>query len=424
MLNRQYSLIFLLALSALAIGADSCDKKDSPTYKDWGELTALDLNNSIEGWRTRNKVTGMAVAVYNQGNIYSNGYGRKDKTRKVEADKTLFRLASVSKTVNATLAYTARDLGLLNIDMPVTDYYPEYQKPAIFLDGTQTSAKAITLRHLLSHTAGIQHYSNGITSPEPPDESTRKPNREVGFEFALDYWMANPLLSEVGSKYSYSTFGPNLAGVVIERAIQAQFPNLTWESAIKTWINMPLGIESLYIDYEGEPDSNKSHGFDSSGKKVSSTDVSWKAPGGGLISTADDMAKFCGGLVSGNILTEESREDMWKKMTLDNGTQIAATQGFFIKNVNGRQVIEHSGAQNKARSYLVLHKESQTCVVVLTNANFSVPVIELGRDILNLVLDLIDSENNNNEPIELPQLNPLELQNYKIEIPYEPILFG
>jgi CubicO group peptidase (beta-lactamase class C family) len=68
----------------------------------------------------------------------------------------------------------------------------------------------------LGHLAGIQHYSNGVGDPAPPDDLTASPKTNTGIQWAGDYFIFNPIIAIPDTQYNYSTFGFNLIGMIIE----------------------------------------------------------------------------------------------------------------------------------------------------------------------------------------------------------------
>jgi len=79
---------------------------------------------------------------------------------------------------------------------------------------------------LLAHFAGIEHYTNGVGNPVPPDYMTNSSLYNTGIEWAVKYFINDPLISMPNTSFNYTTFGFDLAGVVIEKALNASFEDL------------------------------------------------------------------------------------------------------------------------------------------------------------------------------------------------------
>jgi CubicO group peptidase (beta-lactamase class C family) len=212
----------------------------------------------------------------------------------------------------------------------------------------------ITLRHLITHKAGVQHYSYLGNKSEPPKHlisnvqtvRTRRDSGKSTMEWALKYFFPkHPLLAKPGKAYSYSTFGHNLAGVVIEKATAMTFQQLIELYAGK------MGAKSMQVDYFRSGTKNNYprayvHRL-SNGKVVNNpyvTDNSYKVTGGGIMSTIPDLARFCA----------------------------AISKDKYIMN-KGFDSYTHSGAHpDRSASLLVLKNAKDDvpqCLVLMTNTN-------------------------------------------------------
>lgn len=147
---------------------------------------------------------------------------------------SLFRWASCSKTVTGVVAAMLASEGVVDLDEDITTKYPAYSVPSTYLtcsDGSPVGARdsntdntdcrtqvsipasrrVITLRQLLGHRAGIQHWDNGYLgtgSRITPSGDRSDPSVNTGMEWALSTWSSNPLVSIPGDHYSYSNGGP------------------------------------------------------------------------------------------------------------------------------------------------------------------------------------------------------------------------
>lgn len=95
---------------------------------------------------------GVAIGiVHDQQLVWARGFGYRDVARKLPATtRTVYRIASITKTFTATAILQLRDAGLLQLDDPVKKHLPWFEYRDRFLD-----APTITIRHLLTHTSGL-----------------------------------------------------------------------------------------------------------------------------------------------------------------------------------------------------------------------------------------------------------------------------
>jgi CubicO group peptidase (beta-lactamase class C family) len=133
---------------------------------------------------------------------------------------SLWQIGSITKVWTATLALQLVDEGLLDLDTPVGDYLPELQL------ADADTAKTVTMRHLLTHTSGID--GDVFTDTGRGDECLTK-------YVALLSQLRQ--LHPIGAAWSYCNSGFSLAGRVIEK-----FTGGTWDAAIRERIIAPLGL--------------------------------------------------------------------------------------------------------------------------------------------------------------------------------------
>ena len=143
------------------------------------------------------ELVGLAVGVIQNGRIeYLKGYGWADREKQTPVTRqTMFRWASISKSLTAVTALQLWELDRLDLSRDVRDYVPEFPE----------HNATIRIRHLLSHQGGIVHYTNG-----PVIATTREYPRAHPFEnviWSLDDFKTSPLVNAPGEKYSYTTRG-------------------------------------------------------------------------------------------------------------------------------------------------------------------------------------------------------------------------
>ena len=268
---------------------------------------------------------------------------------------TLYRWASVSKTLTGVVAAMLAADGVVDLDTDITTYYPGYTVPSTYLtcaDGKAVAAayadvgvtgyvnvdcrtqvaipsskRVITLRLLLGHRAGLQYWNNGYlgTASQPgplPSVDRMDPAKNTGMEWAFSVWATNPLVAIPGDYYSYSNAGINLAAVVLEKATGQSFASL-----VQQRIASPLSLCSLQPDYGWVSLPDRAHGYktDNNGRWVNiphGDDISWCLAAGGFVSTIDDFVRYGQALMSDNTwLTPTVRAILWA----DHGASYATT---------------------------------------------------------------------------------------------------
>ena len=178
-------------------------------------------------------IPGLAVALVDKDRtVWLAGFGRLDGrgSAPVNAD-TIFSVQSMSKLFTATAVMQAVAAGRLDLDEPITTYLPGFTVHSAFEEHPE---RKITLRMLLSHTAGFTHEApignNNELDPGDFDAHVRSISQT---------WLRFP----VGTGYAYSNLGIDLAGFVLERVEGKPFPEVVRESLLE-----PLGMERSTFD--------------------------------------------------------------------------------------------------------------------------------------------------------------------------------
>ncbi len=166
-----------------------------------------EMEAAIAKFMGANHIPGISVALVENGaEDWSAGFGKADLENSVPATaQTLFRLASISKSITGTAAMLLWQQGKLDLDAPVQKYCPAFpQKDA-----------PITTREVLGHLAGIRAYKSW-TQDDVEYGNTRHFADTV--QSGLDFFKNDPLISKPGTEFHYTTEGFTLAGCVIEGA--------------------------------------------------------------------------------------------------------------------------------------------------------------------------------------------------------------
>ncbi|MFH0778113.1 MAG: serine hydrolase domain-containing protein, partial [Candidatus Eisenbacteria bacterium] len=188
------------------------------------------LESWIEAQMVHRKIPGMSVGiVYDQELIYARGFGFSDVERKVPADpRTVYRIASITKTFTATAIMQLRDEGKLSLDDPVKKFLPWFRIKSRFAD-----APEVTIRHLLTHTSGLPRES---AFPYWTDH--KFPTREEMIEALQNQEAVFP--PETRIKYS------NLALAVAGEVVFA-VSGTSYEEYVRKNILIPLGMKNTSV---------------------------------------------------------------------------------------------------------------------------------------------------------------------------------
>ena len=325
------------------------------------------------------ELVGLAVGIIQDGQIaYLKGYGLANREQRLPVTRqTMFRWASISKSLTAVAAMQLWERGDLDLKREARWYVPEFPDK-----GTP-----IRVRHLLCHQGGIVHYTNGKVIRTKRDYPVAHPFENV--IYALDTFKESPLVNKPGEKYSYSTRGYMLVSAVVERAGKQKFAHQVRDRTAK-----PLKLATLQPDYQWEEIPHRAVGYRQRGGQVevsTNTDVSWKLGGGGFISNIDDLAKFAAGLLNHRLVKPATRQKMWVRQMTSGGEQTKYALGFSFNhyrdgelhtwsaNGTGIEIVGHSGSQEKTKTWMALWPQKKLGVVVMSNSEYASPRRLAGR---------------------------------------------
>jgi CubicO group peptidase (beta-lactamase class C family) len=179
------------------------------------------------------EVPGLSVAVVDGHHVlWAEGFGYTDRDRKTPVGvDTIFSVQSMSKLFTSTAVMHAVQDGLVDLDVPITAYLPDFTVHSAFEEHPE---EKITLRMLLSHTAGFTMEApvgnNNLLDPGEFDDHVRS---------ISDTWLRFP----VGTGYAYSNLGIDLAGYTLEKVYGKPFAQVM-ENAVLA----PLGMDHSTFD--------------------------------------------------------------------------------------------------------------------------------------------------------------------------------
>ncbi len=335
------------------------------------------IEKAVASFMAETSIPGLSAAIVLDGDLrWSQGFGMADLENSSPATSlTLFRLGSISKPITATAVLQLWERGKLDLDAPVQKYCPAFQQ----------KESPITTRQLLGHLGGIRHYSPDGKGDVPVDSA----RHFASMQESLQLFANDPLVAQPGTKFNYSTYGYTLVGCVLEGAASEKFIDY-----LRKNIFQPARMEQTRDDDFFTVISHRTRWYhkDTSGvvRNAGVLDSSYKIPGGGIISSADDMAKFEAALLADKLLKRGTRDLMWTSLKTADGKQTGYGLGWGILDKFGLHTLAHTGGQQGTSTAFAVVPSRNAGVVVLSNMD-SVDVDQLAMKILRIALDLPDS---------------------------------
>ena len=326
----------------------------------------------MRAYLAQSRVPGAAVAVIAGGELaWSEGFGMADVEQRVPVTRrTRFRLGSVSKLLASAAAMKLAEAGRLDLDAPVQRYVPAF--PA-------HPGPPVTVRLLAGHLAGIRGYRAGDFSAGHNIDLTVYPSTDS----ALAIFRRDSLVAPPGSTYRYSTFGYTLLGAALEGAAGEEYT-----AALRRLVLAPLGLAHTVPDRWDAlvADRTRFYGYAGpDGAPVNETPVfpSYKWAGGGMLSTADDLARFGAVLLRPGFFSAASLRALVMPQRTADGASTGVGLGWRVgADLAGRAVYHHAGTIEGGRSVLLVWPGENVVVALLTNRTAALDAPELTAQIL------------------------------------------
>lgn len=326
------------------------------------------LSRLADDWRVGVNVPGLSAALV-QGDqvVWAQGFGTADVEQGVMVrPESVFRIASISKPVTAVAVMQLVERGLVSLEDPIQKYVPAYpRKPQ----------GEIRIRHLLTHTSGIRHYAGNEFSLAESFPSLDR---------AIAVFRNDPLEFAPGERYLYSTYGYNLLQGVIEQVTGRSF-----DEYLRSAIFGPAGMTTTFLERPQEIVRQRVRQYvrgttPFSWLNAPYVDLSVKWAGGGLISTASDIARFDIALNQGKLLRADTLERMYTSARLTNGNQTGYGLGWMVSQQGMRQFVAHSGGAMGGTTYLLREPKARTAAVIFANLDNVPRLRELAEQLMTL----------------------------------------
>jgi CubicO group peptidase (beta-lactamase class C family) len=376
------SLFYPLLLAAIMIWAPTGAQSAGRAAR-WSAFTQM-FDTASDG----DKIVGAGIMLVRDGHVVAHHeHGYADRAHGILATpQTIYHYGSITKTLTAIAIMQLRNRSQLSLDDSITSYIPELRQ----VHNPFGSMDAITIRMLLSHSAGFQNptwpYKQG--KPWEPFEPTSwnqlvamMPYQEVAFE--------------PGSRYSYS----NPAFIYLARIIE-QLSGDPWESYVQKNIFNPLGLTRSYFGVTPYYlAADRSHNYtrlrESSGNEVvtdngADFDPGITMPNGGWNAPLGDLALYLGFLANatrGNratqqlydtVLPHSTLTEMWRPLykIKQDGSSIEEDSvglSFFTVRHGQSTFVGHTGNQAGFRAFLFLNPVTGDGVIAAFNTDSDLP---------------------------------------------------
>jgi CubicO group peptidase (beta-lactamase class C family) len=340
---------FLRALVVLTIAASAVGAQGG--QPDPGTLDSIAAAPVLQ-----NRVVGpVAAVVKGDDTLLMKAYGKADLEWDVPMHvDAMFEVGSIAKQFAAAAILQLHDAKKLSLDDDITKWLP------VTIDVGDTT---ITLRRMLSHTSGINHWQE-----DPPELKRIAWSPRVPRDSVYRFIKLTPLQYPIGDAQAYNNSAFWLLGLVVEKA-----SGMKYEEYLKTQIFEPLGMtRSMYCDH-GANVPRRAHGyhrFPTGIQRAVVLPYSLVFAPGAVCSTAGDLVTWLKALHGGKVLSPESYAEMTTQAKLNDGTAVMYGMGIKVgETYRGLEYIGHGGTAPGFRADAAWYPDARMAVVVLVNTS-------------------------------------------------------
>lgn len=338
---------FCFHIASVFLACFACVAQDSALTTSIAEYVKAEME--------RQHIPGLSLLVAKGGKVVLvEGFGLANVELQVPVKpETIFQSGSVGKQFTATAVMMLVEEGKVGLDDPLTKFFKDAPK----------SWNDVTVRELLSHTAGFGDYPKN-------------------FDFRKD-WTEKELLKLVegipranppGTKWEYSNLGYLTLGILIHKVTGEFYGNFLQQRIFR-----PLDMNSTRIISEADIVPNRAAGYRLVNGELKNQE--WVAPminttaDGSLYFSTLDLAKWDAALYTEKLVRKSSLDQMWTVAKLNNGQPNKGNYGFgwFIDDRHGHRCIHHDGAWQGFQTAIDRYVDDQLTVVALSNLSGSEP---------------------------------------------------
>lgn len=369
----QFNVSRVVASASLLLAAFSIGAKTVGPALD--QATAQRIDAAAAEVLLHTGVPSASIAVVRDGRIvYAQAYGNAELDPKVLRARPAMRYAigSISKQFTASALLLLQQDGKLSLDDKVAKYFPQL-----------TRANEITIRQLLSHTAGYQDYW-------PQDYMFADMLRPTQPSAIPDRWARQPLDYEPGTRWQYSNTGYVLAGLIVEKVSGEPLYRF-----LERRIFEPLGIKSVR-DFDTEPLAHGTvPGYQSYAlgppRASGHSGPGWLFGAGGLAMNAEDLARWNISLINRTVLSADSYRELETEVLLNNGAGTDYALGLDVAMDGQRRRLEHGGEVAGFTALNVVYPDDGVAITVLTNLMATHAPDQLAAKIADIVFENADA---------------------------------
>ncbi|WP_082392934.1 serine hydrolase domain-containing protein [Nocardia arizonensis] len=349
-----------------------------------------EVDGAVAGMLGRRAMVGAVIAVIRDGRVESltaHGMSNTAARRPVTED-TVFRIASITKTFTAIAVMRLWEQGRVDLDAPAQEYLRAYR-----LVTDRPEFPPPTLRHLLTHTAGIGETARPGRLALPDFGESVEPGRAVP-TLAEYYRGALAVHAEPGTRWTYSNHGFATLGQIVE-----DLSGVPLAVYLREHVFEPLGMHDTSLSPWGYPQARLATGytFHRRGPRAVPMREMVTAGAASAYSTARDMGRYLAALMGGGanefgaVLAADTLAMMFEPHYQPDSRLPGMGLGFFRAELGGHRLVEHQGVLTGFDSQIWVAPEDRVGVMAFTNGAHRA-VLWLPAETSNLMRRLLGTE--------------------------------
>jgi CubicO group peptidase (beta-lactamase class C family) len=327
------------------------------------------VESRVEEMLNRHPAVGLAFGIVRDGRFeVFVGHGKADIASNTPiTDETVFRIASITKTFTALAVMQLWEQGMVDLDAPVAEYLRSFR-----LVSREIGFRPVTLRHLLTHTAGIGEVANpaGALARGWFGESVGKDHRVP--TLAEYYHGALPVLTEPGTRFGYTDHGFATAGQVVEDVSGEPL-----QVYMRRHIFDPLGMSATDLVRSESVEARLATGYKlgSQGPRPVKHREWVTAAASSVYSTPADMALYLAALLGGGanehgmVLEPDTLAMMFQPQYQPDPRLPGIGLSFFRVDLAGHRGVEHQGILPGFNSQIFLAPDDGVGLMAFTNGS-------------------------------------------------------
>lgn len=332
------------------------------------QVDALELRATLDRILNRWPTVGLALGVVRSGRLeLFHGHGVADIASGAPiTEDTLFRIASITKTFTAIAAMQLWEQGLLELDAPANDYLRSYK-----LVSAEPGHRPATVRHLLTHTAGIPEVVPAWGALRPDFGESVAVGRPLP-SLADHYRGRLRLVAEPGTRFRYGNHGPATLGQIVEDVTGTPLDRYLQEHVFG-----PLGMADTDLVRSDRVRSRLATGYEMSshGPKAVVQRELLTTGAASIYSTPRDMARYLAALLGGganehgSVLRPATMATMFEPHFQPDPRLPGIGLAFFRVDLGGHRAVEHQGTLPGFHSQIFLAPDDGVGVMAFTNGS-------------------------------------------------------